>query len=323
MFRVYRTLEEVPAGFGPSVLTIGNFDGVHLGHARIFSQVVEAARASDWCAAALTFDPHPSRVVAPERAPRLLTTLDARLDLFRQAGLDAALVLPFTPEVARLEPDQFVRRVVAEALGARLVVVGANFRFGRGQTGNVGLLTELGRRLGYEVRVVEPVQRRGELVSSSQVRRWIGEGRVDRARRLLGRPCAVEGRVVKGHGVGARRTVPTLNLAPETEMLPGRGVYITCTLDPATGRRWPSVTNVGYRPTFDGSELSVETHLLRPLEGPDPERLSLWFWRRLRDEKKFATPEDLRAQILRDVARTETFFRRLEAASTTKYTCFS
>ncbi len=313
MFAAYRALDQVPPGFGPSALTIGNFDGVHVGHARILSEVVELARRQGWRAVALTFDPHPTRVVAPERAPRLLTTLETRLRLLEQAGLDAALVLPFTPEVARWEPEEFLRRVVAGALCGRAVAVGANFRFGRRQSGNVEALREFGRRLGYEVRVVEPVWRRGELVSSSGIRRWIGEGRVDRAGRLLGRPFAVEGRVVRGHGVGARRTVPTLNLAPETEVLPGRGVYITCTLEAATGRRWPSVTNVGYRPTFDGSELSVETFLLRPLEGPDPERIEVSFWRRLRDEKKFDTPEDLRAQILRDVAQAERYWRRIES----------
>ncbi len=318
MFAAYRALDQVPAGFGPSALTIGNFDGVHLGHARILQEVRSLARRNGWRAAALTFDPHPTRVVAPERAPKLLTTLERRLALLEAAGLDAVLVLPFTPEVARLEPEEFVRRVVVEKLGARAIVVGANFRFGRKQSGNVEALRRLGSRFGYEVQVVEPFYCRGELASSSQIRRWIGEGRVARARRLLGRPFAVEGAVVHGHGVGSRRTVPTLNLAPDTEVLPGRGVYVTCTTDPATGRQWPSVTNVGFRPTFGGTELTIETYLLRPLEGPDPERLSVAFWRRLREEKKFASAEELRAQILRDVARTETFYRRLEAAQLAK-----
>jgi riboflavin kinase/FMN adenylyltransferase len=311
VFRVFRTPEAVPAGYGPSALTIGNFDGVHVGHARILAEVVAAARRERWQAVALTFDPHPTRVVAPERAPKLLTTLETRLRLLEQAGLDAALVLPFTPEVARLEPEGFVRQVVLGKLCSRMVVVGANFRFGRGQRGTVDLLREWGGRLGYEVRVIEPVYRRGELASSSRIRRWIGEGLVERAGRLLGRAFAVEGRVVRGHGVGTHCTVPTLNLAPDTEVLPARGVYITCTSDPESGRRWPSVTNVGYRPTFDGTELAIETFLLRPLEGPDPERLEVSFWRRLRDERKFATPEELRAQIQRDVGRAERFWRAL------------
>jgi len=313
VFRAYYSLDQLPAGFGPSALTIGNFDGVHLGHARILRAAVETARARRWLATALIFDPHPTRVVAPERTPQLLTTPSARLALFEQAGLDAALVLPFTVEVARLEPEEFVRRIVVEKLAARAVVVGGNFRFGRHQGGDLETLQRLGPGCGFEVRVVDPVNCRGEMVSSSRLRQLIADGRVSRARPLLGRPVSVEGMVIQGHGVGARQTVPTLNLAPATEVLPGRGVYITCAQDPESGRRWPSVTNVGVRPTFGGSELSIETHLLRPLAGPDPARLSVAFLHRLRDEIRFPSPEDLRRQILRDVTATEKFFQRLEA----------
>ncbi len=317
MFAAYRALGEVPAGFGPAAVTIGNFDGVHLGHAAILRRVVEIARGRRWTPAALTFDPHPTKVVAPERAPRLLTTLASRLALLEQAGIDRVLVLPFTSEVARLEPEEFVRSILVEKLGTRAVVVGGNFRFGHRQAGDVAALEDCGRRFGFDVHVVEPVICRGAVVSSSLIRRLLGEGAALRAMRLLGRPFAVDGSVVRGHGVGAKQTVPTLNLAPETDVLPARGVYATCTLDPDSGRRWPSVTNVGYRPTFGGSELSVETFLLRPLDGPAPARLSVAFWRRLRDEKKFPTPEDLRRQILRDVAATEKFFHRLDAAQKT------
>ncbi|MBI3665215.1 MAG: bifunctional riboflavin kinase/FAD synthetase [Acidobacteria bacterium] len=309
----FTPLEEIPAGFGPSALTVGNFDGVHLGHARIFHEVMEIARANGWRAMALTFHPHPAQVVAPDRVPRLLTTLGARLSLIEQRGLDGALVLPFTAEVARLEPEEFVRAILVEKLGVRAAVVGANFRFGHDQTGDVKTLESLGHQYRFSVGVVGPVCRRGQLVSSSVIRRLVAEGRVSRARQLLGRPFGVEGRVVPGHGVGARQTVPTLNLAPDTEVLPARGVYLTCTLDPASGCRWPSLTNIGYRPTFGGAELSVETFLLRPLEGLSPARLEVTFWRRVRDEMKFPTPEALRAQIFRDVATAEKFFRRLRA----------
>jgi len=317
MFLVYHALEDLPSGFAPSALTIGNFDGVHLGHDRILRSVVEIARARQWQAVALTFHPHPTRIVAPDRVPQLLTSPSARLALLEQAGLDAALVLPFTRETAGLSPEEFVSRIVAERLAARAIVVGANFRFGRGQAGDVAALEGFGRRFNFAVRVVEPVRCRGELVSSSRVRQLISEGRVSRVARMLQRPFAVEGRVVAGRGVGSRQTVPTLNLAPETEVLPARGVYSTCTLDPATGRRWPSVTNIGYRPTFDGKELTVETFLLSPLEGETPSRISVAFWRRLREEIRFASPELLRAQILRDAGATEKFFRLLKAARKT------
>ncbi len=318
MLATFRRIEDVPPGFGPTALTIGNFDGVHVGHARILREVVEAARQNGSTPAALTFDPHPTRVLAPERAPKLLTSLSQRLALFERAGLEAALVLPFTPDVARLSPEEFVRNILVKALGARLVVVGGNFRFGHRQAGTVETLEGLGRDLGFAVRIVAPVSCRGGLASSSRVRHLIVEGGVARAGRLLGRPFALEGRVVSGHGIGSRQTVPTLNLAPDTEVIPARGVYVTCAEDADSARRWPAVTNVGIRPTFGGTDLSIETYLLRPLEGPDPVKLRLGFWRRLRDEKKFDSPEALRRQILHDVARAETFFRRLSAAHPVK-----
>ncbi len=314
MFTAYRALDQVPAGFGPSALTIGNFDGVHRGHTRILREVVEIARARSWKAVALTFDPHPTKIVAPERAPRLLTTLATRLALLEDCGLDAVLVLPFTAQVARLAPEEFVRGILVESLHARAIVVGGNFRFGRGQAGNVETLQTCGARYGFEVRIVEPVVVRGKIVSSSLLRRLIAEGSVSRATKILGRPFALEGRVIRGHGVGAKQTVPTLNLAPDTELLPARGVYSTCTRDLDSARSWPSVTNIGYRPTFGGTDLSIETFLLRPLAGSDPVRLSLEFWRRLRDEKKFPTPADLRQQIFRDVAATEKLFHRLQGS---------
>jgi riboflavin kinase/FMN adenylyltransferase len=314
VFLAWRSLDEIPPGFGPSAVTVGNFDGVHVGHARILQRVIGIARERGFTSVALTFDPHPTRIVAPERAPRLLTTISARLELFEQAGIDRVLVLPFTPEVARLSPEEFVRCVLVDKLKARAVVVGENFRFGHQHAGDVRVLAELGRCFGFAVEIIPPVVCRGQVVSSSLIRRWIAEGAVSRAARLLGRPFAVQGRVVHGHGVGARQTVPTLNLAPETEMIPARGVYATSTLDPDSGRRWPSVTNVGFRPTFGGTELSIETFLLRPLDGPDPKRISVEFWHRIRDERKFPTPEDLRRQILRDAAAAEKFLRRLAAA---------
>jgi len=311
VLEAYHAEQEVPAGFGPSALTVGNFDGVHAGHARILAQVRELAAANGWRPAVVTFHPHPTTVVAPDRVPRLLTTLAARLRLLDQLGMEAALVLPFTSELAGLGPEAFARRILVERLQARAVVVGPNFRFGHRQAGNAQTLEELGRRFGFRVSVAPPVYCRGEMVSSSHLRRLVAEGAVSRAARLLARPFALEGPVVRGHGVGARQTVPTLNLTPENELLPACGVYITSARDPDSSRRWPSVTNVGHRPTFGGGDLSVETFLLRPLEGRAPARLSLDFWLRLREERQFPSPAELRAQIFRDVLKAEKFFRRL------------
>jgi len=312
--RVYRSLESVPADFGPSALTIGNFDGVHFGHRQILKRVACLAKERGWKASVLTFDPHPTRVVAPERTPRLLTTPGRRAELMAEEGIEQVLILPFTREVAELAPEDFARRLVVERLGARAVLVGENFRFGRRQGGTVRLLEELGRELGFLTEVIPTARRRGRTVSSSVIRQAIDAGRVALAARLLQHPYGVEGAVIKGHGVGAKQTVPTLNLETTAEVIPARGVYLTRTRDLETGAAWNSITNAGYRPTFGGDpELSVETFLLDPLEGEPPRRIGVEFLCRVRDERKFETPEALREQILKDVRVARSYFRRAKA----------
>jgi riboflavin kinase/FMN adenylyltransferase len=308
--RIFHSLEEASGSFGPSSLTIGNFDGVHAGHARILRRVCEVARENGWKPSVLTFDPHPTRIVAPSRSPRLMTTPEQRCRLMEQEGIQQILILPFTPEVAQLPPEQFVRDVLVKALDAKAVLVGENFRFGHKHAGDTRLLKELGAQLGFRVEVLPGLTLRRAMVSSSEIRRLVESGDVSRAGRLLERPFALEGDVVRGHGVGAKQTVPTLNLSTQAEVLPATGVYVTKTQD-LDGPQWPSVTNVGYRPTFGGNELSIETFLLAPLEGPAPKRIRVEFLRRLRDEKKFESPEQLKAQILRDVRRAQAYFRRV------------
>jgi riboflavin kinase/FMN adenylyltransferase len=310
MIRIFRSLEEARGVFGPSALTVGNFDGVHAGHRRILRRVCEVALQNGWQPSVLTFDPHPTRVVAPARTPRLITTPEQRCPLMEQVGIRQVLILPFNREVAQLTPEQFVREVLVEAVDARAVLVGDNFRFGARQAGNTRLLQEMGAQLGFSVEVVPAVTIRRLRVSSSEIRRLIEAGDVSRAGRLLERPFTLEGEVVRGHGVGSRQTVPTLNLSTRAEVLPATGVYVTRTEESA-GRQWPSVTNVGYRPTFGGTELSIETFLLAPLEGDAPQEIRVEFLRRLRDEKKFDSPEQLKAQILRDVRRAQAYFRRV------------
>lgn len=315
-FRVYRSLEEAAGGFGPCALTIGVFDGVHCGHRRILRRVVALAAERGWKAAAMTFDPHPAMVVASQRAPRLLTTPTERTRLIHLEGINEVLVVPFTAEFSHLSPEEFVQRVLLGQLEARAVLVGHNFRFGFRHAGDTHLLEELGRRHGFLTEVIPAVRRRGRMVSSSEVRRLIEAGEVAKAARLLERPHGLEGEVVAGHGVGARLTVPTLNLSPAETALPARGVYITRTRL-LTGEAEPpwraSVTNVGLRPTFAGRALAVETHLLDEWEGPAPPRIRVEFLRRLRPERKFATAEELKAQILRDAARARRYFRQLAA----------
>jgi riboflavin kinase / FMN adenylyltransferase len=310
-FHIFRSLEDAAGAFGPCALTIGNFDGVHVGHRHILRRVREVAEQNNWKASVMMFDPHPTRVVAPARAPLLMTTPEQRCQLMHSEGIVQALILPFNQAVAHLTPDEFVERVLLRGLGARAVLVGENFRFGHKQAGDTASLAALGKRFGFRVEVIPAISWRGVVVSSSAVRRLLQAGDVARAWRLLARPFALEGRVVAGHGVGSKKTVPTLNLDPSFEVLPGGGVYVTRTTDLDDARMWPSVTNIGFRPTFDGDQLSIESYLLEPLTGETPRRIGVEFLRRVRDERKFADPEALKGQIFRDVARAQSYHRRL------------
>ena len=294
-----------------SALAIGNFDGIHLGHQAILRSTVERAQALHAVSTALTFDPSPRKVLRPESAPLRLSTNAQRMEWFNALGLEAAVVLPFTLELARLSPEEFVEQILVRDLHVKTVLVGENFHFGHKQAGNVKLLKELGAKFGFDVQIVCPVQYRGEIVSSTIIRREVAEGDVSHAGRLLGRPFALTGEVVSGTGTGSKFTFPTLNLAAEQELLPARGVYITRTQLDGETHSHRSVTNIGMRPTFNGSSLSVETHLLDFQPATTPKRIEVRFWKRLREEKKFSGPEELRAQIARDIAAANKFFSRL------------
>ncbi len=300
------------AKFGhSSVLAIGNFDGIHLGHQAILRATVERAQALNAVSTALTFDPSPRKVLHPESAPPRLSTNEQRLEWFNALGLEAVVVLPFTLELARLSPAEFVEQILVRDLSVRAILVGENFRFGHKQAGDVKLLSELGAKHGFAVVIVPPVFYRGEVVSSTIIRREIAEGDVSHAARLLGRPFALTGEIVTGTGTGRRFTFPTLNLAAEQELLPARGVYITRSCFEGQTRSHRSVTNIGLRPTFNGSSLSIETYLLDTQLETTPQRMEVRFWKRLREEKKFTGPEELRAQIALDIARANKFFSRL------------
>jgi riboflavin kinase/FMN adenylyltransferase len=294
-----------------STLAIGNFDGIHLGHQAILCAAVARAREIKAMATVLTFDPFPQKILRPESAPLRISTTEQRLHCFADLGIDAAVVVPFTHDLAKLLPQEFVDQILVEDLHVRTVFVGENFRFGHKQAGHTRLLVELGEQRGFQVVTIPPVIHKREVVSSTIIRREITAGDVAHAARLLGRPFVLSGKVVSGTGTGRRFTFPTLNLAPEQELLPARGVYVTRTRiegEPGTRR---SVTNIGVRPTFNGSALSVETHVLDPFGETMPTRIEVHFWKRLREEKKFSGPEELRAQIARDIARADKFFTRL------------
>jgi riboflavin kinase/FMN adenylyltransferase len=312
--KIYRSLAELPADFGPSAVTIGNFDGVHFGHRQILRRVKAIAAEHGWKPSVLTFDPHPTRIVAPERTPPLLTSPEGRAALMEEEGIEQVVILPFTRELALRSPEEFVKQLLVDAMGARAVLVGDNFRFGHKAAGTVRMLAELGARLGFTTEIVPAISCRGRVVSSSGIRELIRAGNVSLAARFLLHAYGVEGLVVSGRGVGSKQTVPTLNLATTADVIPAAGVYITCTRDLENGREWRSVTNIGYRPTFGASDqLTIETFLLDALEGDAPARIRVEFLRRVRAERKFESPESLRAQILKDVRVAQSYFRRVKA----------
>ena len=298
------------------IVTIGNFDGVHLGHRAILKTVVERAQDLRGEAVVYTFEPHPRKVLHPETAPRLLTTLDQKIELMEQAGVDAVIVEPFTLEFARTEAEDFIRRRLHAALRPVEVYVGYDFHFGRDRVGSMRLLTELGPRLGFSVTIIPEVTVDGSDVNSTRIRQLLADGEPERAARMLGRPFTVRGRVVRGDERGRTLGFPTANLDPENEVLPAPGVYaghlrLLDDGDPPRGSLLPAVTNVGRRPTFGGDAIRAEAHVIDWQGDLYGRRIEVSFALRLRGERKFEDVEALRRQIGADVGDAR---RRLEAS---------
>ena len=285
-------------------IAVGNFDGVHRGHQKLMAQARAAAAAQGGEAVALTFDPHPALVLAPERAPRLLTSTARKIELLAEAGADVAVVEPFDRELAALEPHAFADQVLRRALGARHVVVGYDFRFGHGRAGSTDTLRELGGELGFAVDIVDPVSIGGVVASSTRIRGLVEEGDLAGARALLGRDPEVEGTVVRGAGRGRGIGVPTANLDTDAGVLPPLGIYATWVFL-AGGERLPGAASVGTNPTFDDSgRLSLEVHILDFDRDLYDQRVRLAFALPLRGERKFAGAAELVEQIRRDIADT-------------------
>jgi riboflavin kinase/FMN adenylyltransferase len=310
---VFRSLAEIPAGFGPSVAAIGNFDGVHLGHQEILSAVVAEARTLGARAVAITFDPHPERFLRPLAAPRMLTPIGERLRLLGFTGIDAVLVLPFDAALAALPAREFVRGILVNALGVQSLHEGDNFRFGYRAEAGVAELKALGAEFGFAVHVHSPVRlrerARGSEVSSSAIRECVAAGDMTRARWMLGRPFQVRSTQARGRGIGTRLLVPTVNLAAYDGLLPAFGVYVTRLT--VAGRSFQSVTNVGNRPTFGKASFAVESYILNfePMKVDARTPIELEFLLRLRGEVEWPSPEALKAQILKDVAKAKRYFR--------------
>jgi riboflavin kinase / FMN adenylyltransferase len=306
--QVFHKLDDVPADFGPTLVSVGNFDGVHRAHAHVLREIVTRARQSGAKAVAVTFEPHPARILRPESGLKLLTPTPEKLRLLEDTGIDAVLLLPFGRDLSLMTPRQFAERILKKKLHAREVYEGYNFRFGHKAAGDMNLLSEFGREMGFEVKVYPEMTLRGEHVSSSQIRKLLREGRVSRARHLLARPFCILSTPGRGRGYGSKYTVPTINLARYEELVPKDGVYITCTRVGA--EQFDSVTNVGNRPTFGVESFAVETHLLNfhPLELTPDTEVEICFFDRLRDEIKFPSVEALREQIANDVKKARRYF---------------
>jgi len=308
-FLVVNTIEEWASGFRDAkraAVSVGTFDGLHVGHQKILQSVRERARASGQRAAAITFNPHPMRVLQPDRAPLMIQTLTQRLAGFEQIGLDAAVVLRFDRALSLVSPEEFIERILVGGIRTGAILVGANFRFGHRGAGDVRLLAEFGKRDGFDVEILPPVEVGGQIVSSTAVRGAVVSGNVAGVIPLLGRPFSLTGEIRGGAGRGRAILFPTLNMAPEQELLPKLGVYATESA--VGGKIYSSVTNVGTRPTFNGSGILVESHLFGFSDNLAAGPMEVRFHERIRDEQKFSGVDALRAQIARDIEAARKYF---------------
>lgn len=291
------------------VLALGNFDGLHRGHQKIIERVKRGAAEHGGTPMVMTFDPHPPRVVRPDKAPPLLMTKAQRLEALAASGVQCVAVVRFTPDVSQWAPETFVRIVLVDWLRVAEVWVGANFLFGHGRSGNFTLLRLLGQRYGFRAEKIDPVRYKDFVVSSTRIRRLVCEGRVDEAGALLGHPYVIEGRVIEGRGRGRELGYPTANLETPNELLPPHGVYATMLV--LEGTVHAALTNIGTRPTFGETDLTVETHVLDFSGDLYGRTVRLAFVQRLRDERRFEDADALRAQIEADHRRAARLFDRL------------
>ncbi|MCI4626860.1 MAG: bifunctional riboflavin kinase/FAD synthetase [Candidatus Magnetoovum sp. WYHC-5] len=300
-------LENVLKGFKNITLTIGNFDGVHIGHQHIFQDVKHSAHASSSKSMVVTFDPHPMKITHPEREIPLLTSFEEKVRLIEATGVDFLLCIKFTQNFANTDPHDFVRKVLINKLSARHIIVGRNFRFGKEKQGTPELLATLGTKYGYAFDVVESVMQGAEVISSSSIRRLIAEGNVKQAATFLGRPYAISGHVIKGMNRGKRlMNIPTANLSQPFELTPKEGVYaVMVRLDKQI---LPAVANIGLNPTFGSNSISYEVHILNYNDELLGKPLTVYFIERLRDEQTFKNINALKEQILKDISNATSIF---------------
>ncbi len=310
---IYR-LEDLSPDYPAPIVTIGNFDGVHLGHQNLMRDLVVLAGKTGGTPIVLTFSPHPLQVLAPNNAPLQIQTMEQKLGTIESLGIPVVVAIPFTMELAQTSARDFVAKILWERLHFKEIYVGPNFAFGHRRQGSFNLLKEIGEEIGFMTGKIHQVQFRGNRVSSTAIRQALISGQVGLARRLLARPYALEGIIVHGAGLGAKIEVPTANLQTSNELIPRRGIYVT--VFSLEGRRYHSVTNIGYRPTMipDEKSLVIETHVFdfnRDIYG---KKAKLEFLIRLRDERRFADVQALLVQMHKDMAQARRYFQWMESA---------
>jgi riboflavin kinase/FMN adenylyltransferase len=301
---IIRKAKDFKRSFKNPVLTIGNFDGVHLGHQRIFRLVKEKAREIGGESVVYTFEPHPAAVLAPQLKPLLITSSEEKLRLIEDQGIDVTICANFSEDFARQTPEDFVKEILYDQIKIRQLFVGHDYTYGKDRRGNIALLKELGRKLGFNVEVVEAVRVGGMVVSSTLVRQLIQKGELREAAKLLGRNYLLLGQVIHGHGRGGKKLgFPTANIKPDGALFPKPGIYAVFAI--YEGARYKGVANLGWNPTFHDRTFSIEVHILSFHQDIHGQRLQVEFVERLRDEVAFGSPEELITQIKRDIVQAK------------------
>lgn len=303
-------LNEIKKRFTNSILTLGNFDGLHLGHQELVKMIVLRAKETGGLSMVVTFRPHPLKILAPEKCPPLISIYEEKIFLLEKLGIDVIVKIPFTLDFSAMGPRDFVRDILCDMLGAREIFVGYNYRFGKGRKGNIQMLKDLGNEFGFSVREVGQVSFNGEIISSTRIRELIKNGGVEHAAQLLGRPYAVCGIVVKGDGRGRGFGVPTANIASKHSIIPSNGVYAARLF--VRDQYYKGIVNIGMRPTFNAKSFAIEVHIFDFNEDIYGEDITIYFIQKIREEKKFQNAEDLVKQIDKDITEARSLLQKLK-----------
>ena len=292
-------LSKINNRFTSSIITLGNFDGLHLGHQELIKKIILRAKETDSLSMVVTFRPHPLKILAPEKCPPLISIYEEKIQLIEKLGIDVLVKIPFTIDFSKMEPRDFVKNILVDLLGAKEIFVGYNYRFGKGRKGNIQMLKDLGKELGFIVREIEQVSLDGEVISSTRIRQLLTNGEVEHAAKLLGRPYALCGIVVKGDGRGRGLGFPTANIASRHSIIPSNGVYAVRLF--VRDKYYSGIVNIGMRPTFDAKSMAIEVHIFDFDEDIYGEEMTVYFANKIREERKFGNAQALIKQINADI----------------------